>query len=128
MVTQQALTAGVIGLLVAATLAALAVHALRWRRGELPLSREHFGLRVLGALVLVAIWLLIGTMLLAEPLSHPGLFFGCFYAVLLLALALVLLAAVDLAWLRRRQERASLGLVEQFIHEAMQPPGDSDES
>ncbi len=110
------LAALVLGLLISATVSGLLVLVRQQARGVGVLLPRQVQLRLLGGLLLLAIWGLLGFLLLGlKPLEQPEVFLFCFYVTLLLTCVLPFLALLDLRLLSLSRLRAEMRLSEEYI-------------
>ena len=104
---QAQLVAWCLGLLSTGTLTALVIMVRQHRAGRLVIDRRQVRVRVTGGLVLLAVWLLLGVLMLAlDPLTQRREWVACFGAVMLLCVLLCALAMLDLRLLMLNRLRA----------------------
>jgi len=108
MLTEQAqLVTWCLGLLATATLVALGVMLRQWRTGRLVIDRRQLRVRLMGGAVLMAIWVLLGALLLGlDPAAQRQAWVACFGAVLLMCVLLLVLAMFDMRLLLLNRLRA----------------------
>lgn len=108
MLTEHAqLVTWCLGLLATATLTGLGIMLRQWQAGRLVIDRRQLRVRLTGGLVLLAIWVLLGALLVGiDPLSQRRPWVGCFGAVLLLCVLLLMLAMLDMRLLVLNRLRA----------------------
>lgn len=108
MLTEQAqLVTWCLGLLATATLTALGIMLRQWQAGRLVIDRRQLRVRLTGGIVLLAIWVLLGVLMLGlDPVAQRVAWVGCFGAVLLLCVLLFGLAMLDMRLLLLNRLRA----------------------
>jgi hypothetical protein len=127
---QPILVTWILGLLVSLTFAGLVVLLRQWQRGRLVIDGRQVLVRALGLVAMLAVWVLLGFMLLwISPTEQQRAFLLCYAGTALLALLLVLLAWLDLRLLalRRFQHEARLGMDLARLY-TPQPPEPGDDS
>lgn len=115
----QDIAVWVLGGLGVATLIGMALIAVQYQRGRSVLAPQQLIIRLTGGVVLLAIWGLLGALLLSiSPVEQPRLFLGLFGSCGCLVLALPCLALLDLRHLlytRLRHERDAAQLLKELL-------------
>jgi hypothetical protein len=94
----------------AGTVSGLGVLVRQWRTGRLLIDLRLLRLRLVAGCALLAEWGLLACLLLVDPRRRPGVAVACLFAAVVLCLLLLLLAWLDLRFLRIQRLRAETRL------------------
>ena len=126
------LAAGILGALTVATVTGVFVLLRQWSTGRVDLDRRQVPLRVAAGVVILAIWFLIGVLLLeVDPSKEPRLFANCLGSTVLLTLTLPGFVLLDFRWVvlrRLREQHERTRELGQLLSGTTREPGGADES